>query len=399
MNYGKKIIILSLVFILIFSPITARRADAQWLVLDPGNLAQAILKVVKDFGLDGVAWGLVNSIINRLAGGVVNWINSGFKGSPAFVTDPTKLLQQISDDTAGFFIAQDPRLKALCGPLASQVRIALAKNYAPRWEDQWQCTLTDIGANFDDFINDFDRGGWEAFYHISQFPQNNPLGSYIMAEGELIDRIAQKQEVQNKELNWGKGFLSFKACARYAGLPESARTIDTPVKNPDGSFGNKKVVQPDTCLEQKTTTPGTAIEERLNKALGAGEGRLQVADEINEIVGALISQLTNKVLSSVGLAGLSTNNPTSGGGQGGSVRTYADMLAQTSATSSQISIFCEDPNDPDPSKCNQQNFEIADRVQEYDPYSDPNIARPAPGVWSPGGTPVTQPPPPPTEDN
>ena len=73
-------------------------------------------------------------------------------------------------------------------------------------------------------------------------------------------------------MDWGRGFLSFKD-------PETG----------------------------EITSPGTIIEKQVNQRLGSGERRLEIADEFDEIVNALINQLIKIALSEV----------TSTGGGGG----------------------------------------------------------------------------------
>jgi hypothetical protein len=70
--------------------------------------------------------------------------------------------------------------------------------------------------------------------------------------------------------------------------------------------------------------PGTVIAASLNKALGAGTDALISADEINEIVSALLGQIAVQALTgAAGLLGLSAN--VSGGGG-----SYLDQLNQES---------------------------------------------------------------------
>jgi hypothetical protein len=193
-----------LIAIFLFSPFTAIPARAQWV---------DISTAAKDYGLDSLAWILVNKTIERMAASTVNWINTGFKGSPAYVTNPEAFFQDTADKVAGQFIYNNPNWKFLCGPISAKIRIALTKNYIQ--EENWQCTLTDIGKNLEDFMNDFDNGGWENFFELTQRDQNNPIGSYLRAESELNIQIANKQRNLSADLNQGGGFLSYKKCKRY----------------------------------------------------------------------------------------------------------------------------------------------------------------------------------------
>ena len=70
-----------LIFTFVFSPALAV-PQAFWLVIDVGNNP-------KEYGLDAIGFMLANIVIGRVSGKHgSNWINSGFKGSPAFMTNP-----------------------------------------------------------------------------------------------------------------------------------------------------------------------------------------------------------------------------------------------------------------------------------------------------------------------
>jgi guanylate kinase len=102
---------------------------------------------------------------------------------------------------------------------------------------------------------------WDQWLNYSQ-PQNNPMGATILAQMELDKRIAQKTNTESKLLDWGRGFLS----------PRDPAT-------------------------NKIKSPGSVVEEQINKRLGRTEDRLQMADEFDEIVSALVNQLVKIAVS------------------------------------------------------------------------------------------------------
>ena len=110
---------------------------------------------------------------------------------------------------------------------------------------------------------------------------------------------------QKNMLDWGKGFLSKQDC----------QTVE-----------NRKI-----C---RTVTPGSTIEGALNDALGNPSKRIAVADEINEIVVALFSQLVTQAFSGAG--GLLGLTPASG--SSASQNTYfADLNRETADANSETS--------------------------------------------------------------
>ena len=127
---------------------------------------------------------------------------------------------------------------------------------------------------------------------------NNPYGALLVAEEQLSIRIKNSQGQEIRMLDWGKGFFSKK-------------------EGCDASGNNCKI-----------TGPGTAIENQLNEALGTGQQRLIVADEMNELLGALFAQLANQALSGVGgLLGLTPNVSGAEGIVPYATTTYFDQMA------------------------------------------------------------------------
>ncbi len=238
--------------------------------------------VVKEYALDKIGWAIANIIIQEMSHNIVNWINSGFDGNPAFVTDLGGFLTDISDRVAGSFI-EGTELSLLCDPFQLQIRRALAINYNSTFGKTIECRLSNVVDNIDNFLaGDFGAGGWKGWYELTV--QDNPYSRYLQASEKLDARIVNAKGRELKLLDWGNGFLSWKECGG-SGATDPISTANCPI-----------------------VTPGKVIESQLNDTLDSGRNRLIVADEIDEIIGALLTQLTQQALSgSGGLFGLSQN--------------------------------------------------------------------------------------------
>lgn len=362
------------IFIITFSPTMSREANAQLFVpvWDPANLSANAVTAsnatnlsVKEYILDAVIYKVLDLVIQKMTASTVKWINSGFKGRPAFMTNPGAYFQELGDGIAGDFIFNNPNLNFLCGPISARIKIALASNY--RGGDiNWQCTLSDVSGNMEDFINDFDKGGWDKFFRLTQDSQNNPIGAYIQAEGELARQIAKKTDEKNKELSWGKGFFSTTKCP-------VGRSITKVVTNPEGGVavtyedGVTINQQPSPNLkiggcgvEEETVTPGSIVEGQLGEVLSIGGKRLAVADEINEMISALLNQLVSRVIGGVGggLRGISQKDPTNESGQAFSELLHStandsiiDNYIESSATNLQQTIQNSIDNPYNPYAC------------------------------------------------
>lgn len=345
--FSKKI--LSSVFVLMFCfglLAKPKAADAFLgfgdIVIDPTNLVQNTISAianpvtavatpissvantsvaVKELGLDTIANVIAKTILRKITTQTVNWINSGFDGNPAFITDPQRFFTNIADQTASqYFLSESSPLNQLCSPFKAEVRLALVKNYLYDNNPQFQCTFERIGANFESFTRDFSQGGWDAWLVMTQENQNNPYGSYFEGKKLLTASVQTQTGKYTKQIADGRGFLSYERCRRdyvpppinrkctkYApltvggGEPECLRY--------EGVDVNGEILDC-PASEKETVTPGSVINEKLGQALGSPFAQLEAADEINEIVNALMIQLIEKTFSSVqgGLRGLSQSS-------------------------------------------------------------------------------------------
>src|SRR3989344_6269708 len=271
MNYKSRILVFCLV-ILMLVPILPERTYAQSGVgaiptLDQGlNLKEVGIPilgfVVPGLTLDSLMIIVVKAVMEKILDSTVEWINNGFEGNPAFVTDPRQFYSDIADRVAGEFI-EGSDLGFLCSPFQSQIILSLRKNQ--RRQQQFQCTLTDVVDNIDAFYNDFSEGGWDGWFSMTQNNANNPYGTYLDTKLELDSRIASAIGIKNQQLDWGKGFLSFERCA-------GTEVLDT-------ASGKK------TCIGAKEiVTPGTVIEGQLQNVLGTGVRQMELAEEVGHLI-------------------------------------------------------------------------------------------------------------------
>lgn len=312
-SFSQKILsstlILSFFVSALFLILPARQANAQWVVSDPitefntGVIAAvetpaAVVTSInstsfnlKKFLLDGIAWTLAKIILRTLTAQTVNWINSGFNGNPAYVTDPGQFFTDAADQTVGQALAsQGGLLSKICTPFQPQIRLALVATYLQQ-NQLGQCTLSQIIANYSAFTQNFQNGGWEGWFSVSQSMQNNPYGSYLQAQDELSISIANQTNKYQKQLDWGQGFLSFEKCT-------AGGTFTGPLQ-PGQTAPNSSNCQ--------TVTPGTVIADQLKSSLSYAGSSLVTADEINEIINALLLQAVKGIVGGIssGLRGLS----------------------------------------------------------------------------------------------
>ena len=250
---------------------------------------------LKEFTLDGIAWSLAKKVLAQSVASVVDWINSGFNGKPAFITDYDKYFLNAADEAAGDFI-QAANFGQLCQPLQTPVRFILDLSYrqARDYRERSQCTLTSAVGNMQNFVNgNFREGGWTQWFSVVSNPANNIYGATAQGRASLRDSVDQNQKNAKIEEENGHGFLSQKNC----------------------SSGKCVIV-----------TPGSVISEYLNFSLTVGDRVLIQADQINEVVGALFSQLGKQAITGAnGLLGLSYSSD-------GTSPSYVSQFSNETAT-------------------------------------------------------------------
>lgn len=208
---------------------------------------------------DQVGWCAINSVIESIGAATVQWINTGFQGNPAFIEDPEQFFADVADIQAGIFL-NELSSGLLCTPIQNWVRINIASNYNSSLSYAPQCSFTAISGNLEQFMSG-ETFNWTDWLSYTQNPNNNPFGATLGAKIELDQRIASALGTQSTLLDWGGGFLSYKD-------PETNRII----------------------------SPGSLIQDQLNEKLFSGQRRLEIADEFDEVVTALVNQLIKVAL-------------------------------------------------------------------------------------------------------
>jgi hypothetical protein len=314
------------------------------IVQDPWNLAQNTISAaantitsfatnelfIKEYVLDGLAWTFINAVLEEMIRSITAWVNAGFPdGGPAFVQDLGGFLLNIADGVAGDFIL-GTQLGFLCSPFQLDIRVALSGQYlnGGRGSDgyQPQCRITGILENIRNFTvnvdgsvdlgsaydsRSFGAGGWAWWLGTTESQENNVYGAYASAQAALSVALRNAKGEEIKLLEFGRGFLSREVC------------------NPPGS-SNCSIV-----------TPGAVIEQQLEKALGAPMDRITIADEINELIGALLSALVREALGGVmGMLGLSEAG---GYGASGSLSYLEAMANDTAFTATALPVLATSP--------------------------------------------------------
>ena len=256
---------------------------------------------MKEYVLDPMFWTMANVIIDRFADSLVTWIKSGFQGSPMFLSDPEGFFKDTANAVSGAVI-NDLNMNWLCDPLG-KLRIDIDFFFPGTSKSKYACTFEDISESFKSmarrdisgwidvnvninqqnivrrFGDDFRNGGFLVWLATAD-PKNNSIGRYQTARDDIYNRAHENVEKEKFGLSINGGFFGLRKCVEYEDIPLEDGGLRTTSK----------------CLKSIDTTPGQLVQEQLNEAAGSSFKRLQVADEINEIIGALATTMVGWLL-------------------------------------------------------------------------------------------------------
>lgn len=273
---------------------------------------------LKEFALDQIAWNIAQKALNEITSSMIEWINSGFNGKPGFVTNLEDHLLSVADDVVDEFISGG-ELDTLCQPIKQNVKTALETQYQKQDRKNTytpQCTVGGSGSGSAESFLSGESFSWNNFFELAVGGNNDQFKAFFNAQQEMVNRAEEAEELEKEELRWGDGFLPKEACEQIS----SATGISK-----------------EHC---QTVTPGALIRDALAFAVGELPSlKLVEADEIDEIISALISQLTNQMLEGtfglLGLGGNSSYSDNSFGSSGSQSYTQAlrseDSLAEDSS--------------------------------------------------------------------
>lgn len=289
----------------------------------------------KGYTLDPLAWAVAKAALQAIVKSTVNWVNNGFNGSPAYVTNLDTTLLSVSNASADSFLRQLATNGAIRSPFQNQIANAVGNNYNTNTNGGFFAanpfTLGQVSSDPAAFLrggSGFEDGGWDAWLSASMNPQNNPYGATILANNALNGQVAQAVATQQTQLNWAKGFLSWKGSCGATGSASSGAAPGSICKSDNDCAGTLACISgrcsidptldatslstSDKCLAYNIQTPGTVIESQLEKALGSGVDTLVSAHTFDEMINATLAQLMNQVVGSTGLFGLSQPSATTG---------------------------------------------------------------------------------------
>ena len=250
------------------------------------------ITVNKESWLDSLGWMMANVVIDQFGDAIVDWIRNGFEGSPMFLSDPEGFFRETANQASGAIISKF-NAEWLCSPLG-KLKIDLNFLFPGTDRVKYGCTFNDITGNFRDiagrtdlddwvdfnvdvgednivknFSSDYRNGGFLMWLTTADW-KNNDVGATLRVVDDAFIAASAKISLGAFQLDLGQGFFGVKKCLAYDAQ-----------KN---------------CVKEITTSPGQLVQDQLKLVAGKDLSRLEVADEINEIIGALATTMMGWLL-------------------------------------------------------------------------------------------------------
>jgi hypothetical protein len=282
--------------------------------------------------IDSIAAAAAQVLLKKLTQETVAWVNNGFKGAPFYIQDSKSFFKSVGDGEMTTYLGG---LVTSQNPFTRDVARGLIQDYTGNSIKGFTLDQ-DIGANWQDFNNDFSVGGWGGFLAMTQNDDNNPIGARLLAKKSATAQVAKSKETLQTELSQNQGFLSFKKCVdpqNYQELPAQYNRVELTLQaqndphDADTIQAMQILAQYPECARYETQTPGGLISDKLARTVNVTEDKLINANNLNEALTAiftkLMTQLFNKGIAS--LAGNQTFTPSAGTGGYGSNTSYTQL--------------------------------------------------------------------------
>jgi hypothetical protein len=241
--------------------------------------------VYKECVLDGVTVAMREAASGAIVRSVLDAANRGRGGSQEYtVRIPQEITERMDETLVEFFKEYDA--ESVCSPFKQQVKIAIAREYMKQTRDKnstFRCSMDLSPDEFTAFLGgDTTVGGAKGLWDLFSNTRNDPWGSYINTSLEAMRRMNVERSSLLTQLDYGNGFYPREDL------------FEIPLEN-----GKTK-------LERRTLTPGRVVADIMGQTVTSGYRQLENADEIDQIINALFSGITNQIITDIrGFKGLS----------------------------------------------------------------------------------------------
>jgi len=191
--------------------------------------------------------------------------------------------------------------------------------------------MSDIEQNIENALGDLknfytddglDAGNyWNSFIKTNTTTGGNAYEAYLQVSDDLKEKIDSENQKKLDDINRNGGFMSIERCddendGTYAGdasnricgqkLTSCLSDAKTDEEEKSCNSAAKRCIQDSIGKKNcEYITPGKVISDEVTSVLGMERENLQMADEFDELISVIITQLMSKVFdSNQGLSGI-----------------------------------------------------------------------------------------------
>ncbi len=290
--------------------------------------------------LEQVLQAVARKALQEITKSTVNWINSGFHGSPLFLENSDSFFQDIVKSEIKSLV-NEFGYDSSRFPFGKDFSLNTIMSYKRTLDDNAVYTLSKVTndpALLRAYQNNFNVGGWNAFLLNTQYPQNNYLGFKMLAEQELARRISASPGAKNaitkvkEALQQGNGFLSPQTCPSNPAYNNGYNEFNKPSFKPSADYNPPHPYPADdtigftakeiaenalydqtwqagvaiekTKFEAKNTcpkglvatTPGAVVSNQITNALGSQLRQSELGAALGNSLSQIFDALLNKLL-------------------------------------------------------------------------------------------------------
>lgn len=259
------------------------------------------------------------SLMNYITQNIIAW----GQGKDAFTTDFS--FSDVIDVAGGTFLNKLTGIN-LCGDWGAKIKISLAT--IPTFDTGAVCTFSEIGQNYEDFMNDFNKGGWKGWIELTE-NSNDPYTIYLDAWGEKLKKENEAKTQKEQKTLVGGGFLGDEVCVQIRCVNADGEEVkedyttdyaltkeDIPFFEP--IFVNKKADYACECNKWHQRTPGKIMADTIGFDIPkSSQDWLGTNEEWESYVVAITDSLINALITK-GFSAITASDTDSNTGSDGS---------------------------------------------------------------------------------
>jgi hypothetical protein len=267
--------------------------------------------------IDGIAIQLAKNELTAMTRDTMNWITTGFGGSPYYPRDTDAFLNSLTN----YYVQQESNYFETI-PNADAGKYPWGKDYAVAQvhglqsvQNYYNALTSDVGNylyqnyTIQNFSTNFTDGGWNGWLAMTQHPQNNPLGFTMTASQNLANTQSNAINSTQQQLQRNGGIFDQRKCVAWSTAGSTPTGPTTVNINPSGTAGP-------TCTQYETVSPGSVILSKIDTYVNSPELQLTLVKTMNDALNALFASLIGR-FEDQGLSGLgSTTTPVDLSSQG-----------------------------------------------------------------------------------